>query len=438
MMNPHVAPATRVQNFVWALVIFIVIWAPIPLGSNRSWSMLFLTAVCFLAVSVALWGEKSRIARTKPDRVYLGLLLVFAFLPFFQLLPLPFAFPHREFLEVSAEGWRAITVDQQGTLEVGLFRAGAIALSLVLLLALGETERRNALVSVMVFSASVISLYGLAVFFAESGNWITGQIAIQVSQGVSGTFVNKNHFAGYLVLIMPFAIVTALTRGNREPLSSLITTLQLLALSVLLVAFLFSGSRGGLVAFFGGLSVSLLLLGPSLRGRRVLSLKTVAVVALCIASAILVAWDFYSAKSFTLLRPMQWIDTLDLLKQGWLWGYGAGTYDLVYPSVKSAELGYLRYDHAHNDFLEFFVTYGVIGFLSLVAAFFFVLKLAFAATRLGRKFHQAPILFAGVWSLSSFVLHGVVDFNFQIPANFLIFFLIMSITVSAAKAELDK
>jgi O-antigen ligase len=103
-------------------------------------------------------------------------------------------------------------------------------------------------------------------------------------------------------------------------------------------------------------------------------------------------------------------------------GTGLGTLQIVYPSYETL------YDakvvnHAHNDYLEALAETGVLGGLCcawlLGVLFFKSLSL----------FRQWDFSFPGALQLSGtvacagFLVHALVDFNFHIPSNLWLFFL---------------
>jgi len=132
-------------------------------------------------------------------------------------------------------------------------------------------------------------------------------------------------------------------------------------------------------------------------------------------------WHVYSLRQFTDVRLIQWMDALVALPEYWLLGVGTGGYDYFYAAIKSPQLGALRYDHAHNDYLEFFVTTGVVGLFLFIGCIFFLFRGYFAfAKRQGSTEHNVDI-YAAFWAVSTVLIHSIVDFNLQIPANFLLF-----------------
>jgi O-antigen ligase len=122
--------------------------------------------------------------------------------------------------------------------------------------------------------------------------------------------------------------------------------------------------------------------------------------------------------------------------EDYLWfGSGAGTFYSIFPQYRPAESrGY--YDHAHNDYVEILTDYGIIG-----ASLFGILAAsslwqALQTLRTRRNPMAKGIALASLMVIIYMLLHSLVDFNLQIPANALLFTVIIAMGWSAK--ELDR
>jgi O-antigen ligase len=113
-------------------------------------------------------------------------------------------------------------------------------------------------------------------------------------------------------------------------------------------------------------------------------------------------------------------------------GTGLGTYRWVFPSYKDERFGSYFYEHAHNDYLEVLSEQGFIGFSLLAMGVLLILRSLMRA--LGRR--RDPLvrgtLFAAIAGSVSLMVHGLVDFNFQIPANAGYFFVLLGLGTVAS------
>jgi O-antigen ligase len=107
-------------------------------------------------------------------------------------------------------------------------------------------------------------------------------------------------------------------------------------------------------------------------------------------------------------------------------GWGQGTFADVYPRFRSFYTDSLV-NFAHNDFLQVLAESGIIGFGIMI--WFLVITLRIAV----RKSSQWPSNLNGAVSavailgISGILVHSLVDFNMQVPANAALFYSLCTI-----------
>src|SRR6266513_1023972 len=129
-----------------------------------------------------------------------------------------------------------------------------------------------------------------------------------------------------------------------------------------------------------------------------------------------------------------WRDTLGLIRHHPLLGTGLGSFSTVYPSVQSVFLT-LLVEHAHCDYLEVATELGLPGAILVFGSIFWVL--AQSARRYGKleeRFDKAVSL-ACIGSIGAILVHSLADFNLYIPANALLFTMILAMAWSSAHPE---
>jgi O-antigen ligase len=105
-------------------------------------------------------------------------------------------------------------------------------------------------------------------------------------------------------------------------------------------------------------------------------------------------------------------DTLRMIAAFPAAGCGFGAFNAVYPAFSAPSVR-LHYTHAHDDLLQL----GAEGGLpALVLLAFALVALVPAAARCFRS-PSDPIAAGAAFGMSALLLHGLVDFNFHIPAN---------------------
>jgi O-antigen ligase len=248
-----------------------------------------------------------------------------------------------------------------------------------------------------------------------------------------GPYVNRNHFAGFVGLIIPVALVPLILGKVRKERWYLVAIFALLPIGALFL----SASRGGVVSF--GVEIGVLVLMMLLRrtgGQHVLAGGLVLLLAF-----LLVSWlgvkqvldRFTSLQSLEVTsskRASMRLDTWHIfLDHPWV-GTGLGTLQTVFPAYETNYDGKIV-NHTHNDYLEALAETGVAGGLCCAA---FLGALFFVSLRqlLKRdKSFAAALHLSGLVGCSGFIVHSLVDFNLHIPANALLFLLMAHLATGA-------
>lgn len=282
----------------------------------------------------------------------------------------------------------------------------------------------------MIVAAAFQGLYGLWVL-ASGYDRIWHLPKVRYLDSATGTFVNRNHFACFLAMALACGVALVLARvaegvGERkrgwatwiggEGSRNLILAL-LLALG--LAGLLASLSRAGIAIGILALVTTVLTAGrfapPRVRVAMAAALISLAAIPwLALGSERLI--DRYSESAVSLAAPsgrlQVWEDTLRMTRAHALAGTGLGTFAAAYPSYRSPRVR-LFYAHAHNDLLQFAAEAGVPGLSLLIL----LLAILIARARRGLGGGYGPLGAGFAAALLAILLHGLVDFNFHIPAN---------------------
>ena len=240
-----------------------------------------------------------------------------------------------------------------------------------------------------------------------------------------GPYANRNHFAGFAELVLPLALVPLfLGRVRRERL----VVVGLFAVLPVSALFL-SASRGGIVSF----CVQLALLGFLILRRRGLGKHLLPAAAVLLAALLIVTWLGVGQ----ILQRFSSLQTLEVtagkraaMRQG-TWrifldhpaiGTGLGTLQIVYPAYETLYDGKIV-NHTHNDYLEALAETGILG--GLCCAWFLAVLFTKSLSRLLEQDHSfvRVLQLSGLVSCVGILVHALVDFNFHIPSNLLLFFL---------------
>jgi O-antigen ligase len=310
----------------------------------------------------------------------------------------------------------------------------------------------------------VLALVSLGVFEALYGliQYLTGwqQIFTYVKkyylEDATGTYINRNHFAGFLEMILPFAVVLALrstglllknTSGETRTLRKTVSRTELpalvfwLFLAILLsAALVFSRSRMGFISALVSLVAILVLAGTSsLRAR-----TRAAVAALFFLGVLgLIVWigsDPVMSRFETLGQEYNlggqnrisiWRDTLELIRHHPLLGTGLGSFSVVYPSVQTV-FPTLLVEHTHCDYLEVVTELGLPGGILVFGSIFWVLARAVRRYRKAEESFDKAASLGCIGSVAAILVHSLADFNLYIPANALVFTIILAMAWSGS------
>jgi O-antigen ligase len=408
-----------------------------------------------LAAVFLLSGEFSRAA---PIRFPVaGPLLLVAFV-LLQVCPLPVSLAPlfgRTLDELPGGSHFTISMAQYQTVSHLLLLVTYLtAFFLTLVLCRDRTAKKRlvfALVSLGVFEAG----YGL-IQYLTGWQQIFNYMKKYYLEDATGTYINRNHFAGFLEMILPFAVVLALRwaellfsniSGGAVTLRKIVSRTELVSLVfwlflaiLLFAALVLSRSRMGIVSSLVSLVAILALAGTSSSrvGTRA------AVAALFFLGVLgLVVWigtDPVMSRFETLGQEYNlggqnrisiWRDTLGLIRRHPLLGTGLGSFSVVYPFVQTAFLT-LLVEHAHCDYLEVASELGLPGAFLVFGAIFWVFAQTVRQYRKAEERFDKAVSLGSIGSIAAILVHSLADFNLYIPANALVFTIVLAVAWSSA------
>jgi len=248
-----------------------------------------------------------------------------------------------------------------------------------------------------------------------------------------GPYVNRNHFAGLMELVVPTGLAMLALPGVRRqqlPLVGLLATLPVGALFL-------SASRGGIAA----LGCELIILTILLWTRRKQSGQLFTFIAALVLAGGLVGWLGIGRviSRFSLVQSTEVTESrrVSMARSAWhifedhpVIGTGMGTIVSVYPAYETVYDGKFV-DHVHNDHAEMLAEMGSLGGICWLA--FIGLLIYYGMKNLSA--HQDPMVRAvqlgALVGCCGLLIHSFVDFNLHIPANALLFYLLAGLATSS-------
>ncbi len=431
---------SRLDRNVLLAVQGLVLGLPLFLGGREPLAIAVASLAVLAMLGLALRERRQRSAPHVPGTAALA---VFVGLALVTTLPLPPALlrllsPSTAELYATVlpgwpggggwSTWRSLAIDPYGVwMELGRLSIGLGVFAVVVGYPWGDESMRRAifarLVLTLFIGGAAFAGIGLLDQVAGNGNvlWITDEES--VIGRTSGPFVNPNHFAAWLEMLIPSALAytfTLLTRLQRRLMRSadmgrgmgvqrrrawvaaLVLHQQrlwapLVAAAVVLlmaVVHLGTGSRGGTAALLVGLAVAgagvfsqRLSRGEPSRVRRWLPLAFACALGVA-AVGLLVTWGASGSdepQSATAELDVSLGSRLAVASQGTaivrdhpLFGTGLGSWLHAFrPYIEPPIVGGI-WDHAHDDYLELVADTGIAGALAVLV---FALAVAAAIRR---------------------------------------------------------
>jgi len=297
---------------------------------------------------------------------------------------------------------------------------------------LHERSRIRPLAWFIVIFGAIYAISGLIIV---KGRFLGFKVFSSINDYITLTFVNHNHFAGYLEVIAPLGIGLAISeRGLKR--------VFLLVLSVCMtVAIFLSLSRGGIIGLSVGIIFFMMVSIYKWRARVFLMLSAFIVITLIVLVS-LGGLDHILDRMSAMKTPelsgksrlIIWRDSINILKDHLWFGTGIGTFRYSYPRYQSTPHDFFI-DHAHNAYIELATEMGITGALSalfiILTLFISVLKNIYREYNL--KFHYIAI--GSLTGCLSLLVHNFTDFNFYISSNAFIFSIVASIAISSSSSE---
>ena len=269
----------------------------------------------------------------------------------------------------------------------------------------------------------VVSIFGILQYLTSNGRLYWFQ-QMRESTYFFGPYVNRNHFAGFVELVVPFALVPLVMGMVRRERVMIVGLFALIPI----VALLLSASRGGIISFILQLVILGILL--SIRKTSAKFLATGGVVVLL--SVLAISWlgvgklveRFATYKSLDVTigkRASMRRDAWHIFVDHPVLGVGLGTLQMVFPAYESLYDGRVV-NHAHDDYVEMLAETGMVG--GGCSAWFVGVLLfeSLKGIRNLRSSFNSALNLSGLIGCCGILVHSLVDFNLHIPANALLFF----------------
>jgi O-antigen ligase len=438
-----------------ATLVALISWGALAFGAPYPWAFIPLYAGCAL---VGIAGCLSRRKTSSLDLPLAAALLCLTVAISVQLVPLHESIirwlsPETDlFLQRYVVGYATMAERHALSIEPSATLRALVATGAMTMLLLGSARSLGDLDALYIARGTVVlgAIMALA-GIVQKAMWngkIYGFWAPQTAGDSFGPFVNRNHFAGWMLMALPLVIgyfCSRIARGMRgikpgwqnrviwfSSADASETVLVGFAALLMALALVLTMSRSGAA----GLLVALTISGWFVSRRQSIGAKRATIVVYLLFVALFVVWwagldrlaaRFADAQTVDAASRFGiWADTWRIAKRFPLVGTGLNTFGTATIFFQTADLD-RHYAQAHNDYLQLLSDGGVLVCIpaAIVAGIF--------VWRIRRRFQGSSddanywIRVGAVTGLVAVALQEVVDFSLQMPGNAALFVILAAL-----------
>ncbi len=397
----------------------LLLFLPLAFGAVESWSIFFLEAGA--AALFLLWIIKQTLdgemkIRGNPVFLPMG---IFGLLIVSQIVFHQTAYPH-------------------DTISLALLYLSYALLCFLAGQTLIKGAQARSLALIFCLYGAAVAAFALLQGVASNGKlyWVRQP---RMGGWIYGPYVNHNHYAGLMEMLVPIPLVLALSRLAPSRTRAVAGA----AAAVMAGTIFLSGSRGGMLAIVSEFVILAALLVKQKR-----SLRTAIGVGVFLAIiAGLLTWiggaelskriaTVTSSHSEITSDVRTYInrDGIKMFLKKPVLGWGLGTFPVVYPQFRTFYTNFFV-NQAHNDYLQLLVETGLLGFATML---WFLGSIYASAIRKMKNWPSeisGAVALSCVLGLTGILVHSAVDFNLQIPANAALFYVLCTLAAAEPFAQ---
>jgi O-antigen ligase len=304
-----------------------------------------------------------------------------------------------------------------------------------------QVLRRTSHVRILTIAFSVYGFL-LALFAMLQGFSGTTQLywlrTPRMGGWIYGPYVNHNHYAGLMEMLLPIPLVFCLmreARGHKKVAAGIAAALM--ASTIFL-----SGSRGGMFAFVVQMGLLSAVVFWRQKNRKV-SLALATFLALGLGLVLFLGGSELAKRLATIHAETRIEltggtrlnidrDALKMFAAKPLTGWGLGVFPTVYPQFRSFPTNFFI-NEAHNDYLQLLVEMGGLGFAVLLWFLWAVYRNGIRKLKNWSEDTNGALALATLLGVTGILVHSLVDFNLQIPANAALFYVLCVLAAMDSK-----
>lgn len=426
----------------------MLVVSTVAYGGVDTWALALLSILAGLVVLLWLahtfFNQEFRYSSNALQIPLLGLLLI----GLIQLLPLGgagvsgdlLAFPAVSSLSLDPYATRLFIV--QLCVYVVFFSASLTFLE--------NQSRQKIMVFTIITFGSVMAFFGIIQSLTNTNpNSILG---MRESPGAFpfATFVNRHHFAAFMNMVI--GLTLGLLYGNSTKRDKRL--LLIISLTLMGIAMMFTGSRGGILSLFGVVAFVILLnltdkksdpvADPTekkafkLQKNFLLVGSGLLLILILIGSA-----SFFGGESSVVRgigldsqsdisngRAHFWKTTLQIISHNPIFGAGFDAFGVAFTRYDTWN-GFQRVEQAHNDYLQILADAGILGFICLAAFIYFLFKQGLRIVSQSDDRFRTGAAVGALAGCFGILIHSFFDFPLRTPSNAFFFLTLASLATIA-------
>lgn len=447
---------SALEKFSFYSLLALIVWLPIPLGSNRDWAWA-ITEIWIALQSICLivaYRGRLPFSLITHYQYLLGSFILFQGWVWFQTLPLPWDVLNtlspksNEIYQLVGAPQGFISLDPRITFAAFLKGVAYTLLIFNAIFLIHSSQRMKQVVLVLVISGTIQAFYAaMMVLLNITESPVFGLKEIGIA---TGSFVYKNHLANYLVMSLCMGVGLIVTQLHTSPSSSQFVFIRRLlegilsrkmyvrlCLIIMVIALVMTRSRMGNTAFFaattiGGI-IALLFYKQKPRALTALVGSIIAIDTIIIGALFgleNVKQRLVATSMNTESRDQVVIWAWDIIRDYPWTGTGMSSFYTVFPMYSQADIGF--YDYAHNDYIQFLVEAGIPATLLIGSMVLYSFWRALTTIRTRQSRTMKGIALGCMMAIIGMLIHISVDFNLQPMANAFTFILILFLANATA------
>lgn len=405
------------------LIISIINFGSVEVWSFSIISFLILTLfmyVFFVKKVIFMDAVEDGVILDSKEKYLFYIILIFLIYILFQIIPLPNilikfisskTYELRSYYSLENDIYSYLSFYPYKT-QLELVRVMVyIAFFLLVAFTVNNINRFEAFIKTLCYFGFILAIFSIVQKATFNGKiyWFR---ELTIGGTPFGPFVNRNHYAGLINMLIMIGLGIMFTRYSieRKLLFGFFSVIMALSLFISL-------SRGGIISFFSGIGLfTLLIIKEKIKNKKLIAiiLFLITLVSYLLYIGIDPLIDrFYKVDMDSKVRFIIWSDTFKIFRDFSLTGTGLGTFVYIYPLYSSRNISYIC-DHAHNDYLEYLSEIGIIGMSLFLIFLILYLKIIFSKNKSEK---QNIFSYAILSSILTMAAHSVFDFNLHIPSN---------------------